>query len=111
MSKIFAEHYVLVELTIDEADDKKNLENPGAKKVEEEMGGAAAGLPYYFFLDKDGKKLADSLAMPGGANIGYPANDEEIKTFIALLEKTAPRLTEAQRGQIAAYLTAHIPKK
>ena len=74
-----------------------------------EIGGANSGLPFYFFLDKEGQKLADSMAMPGGKNIGHPANAEEIKAFEGLLERTAPRMTSGQRAKIADYLTKKIP--
>ncbi|PYT04158.1 MAG: hypothetical protein DMF60_16160, partial [Acidobacteria bacterium] len=89
--------------------EKKALENPGAAEVMKEMGAADAGLPYYFFLDKDGKKIGDSLVMPGGKNIGHPANAEEIKAFAGLLEKSAPRMTSSERAQIVSYLTRNAP--
>ena len=48
--------------------------------------------------------------MPKGGNIGHPANAEEIKAFIGLLEKTAPRMTSEERLKIAEYLTKTLPK-
>lgn len=105
VGKLMADNYVLLELTVLEHDEKKILENPGAEALMNEMGGANAGLPFYFFLDQEGKKLGDSMAMPGGKNIGHPANAEEIKAFAGLLERTAPRMTSAQRAKIVDYLT------
>jgi thiol:disulfide interchange protein len=110
VGKIFSDHYVLLSLTVQEAPDKKALEPPGADVVQKDMGGANAGLPFYFFLDQNGKKLADSLAMPKGGNIGHPANAEEIKAFLSVLEKTAPRMTADERTKIADYLTKTMPK-
>lgn len=110
MGKLIAEHYLLVALTVQESKDKKALENPGAEELMSAMGGANSGLPFYFFLDKEGKKIADSKALPNGGNIGHPANAEEIKAFEGLLERTAPRMTSAQRAQIVDYLTKNIPR-
>ena len=110
VGKLMADNYELLELTVQERREKKALENPGADALMAKMGGAGAGLPYYFFLDKDGKKLGDSLAMPGGENIGYPANAEEIKAFERLLEKSAPRMTSAERAQIVSYLTKNASR-
>lgn len=109
VGKLMTDNYVLLELTVQESREKKALENPGADALMKEMGAADAGLPYYFFLDKDGKKIGDSLVMPGGKNIGHPANVEEIKAFEQLLEKSAPRMTGAERAQIVSYLTRNAP--
>jgi len=95
---------VLVKLDVMERGDKKPLENPGADAFLKKMGGEKSGLPFMVFLDKNGKKLADSNVLPGGNNIGYPVASEEIKAFDNLLGKTAPRMTAAQRAQIAGYL-------
>lgn len=106
VGKLMSDNYVFVTLIVQETPDKKALENPGAGEMMNEMGGS--GLPFYFFLDKEGKKLADSMAMPGHKNIGHPGNAEEIKAFDGLLEQTAPRLTKEQRAKIADYLTKMI---
>ena len=110
MGKFFADNYVLVSLTVKESGAKQALENPGGNKYLEQMGGAQSGLPFYVFLDRNGKKIADSNAMPGGQNIGYPLTPPEIKAFEKLIEKTAPRLTAAQRSRIIAYFTKPAPR-
>ena len=111
VGKLIADHFVLVNLTVQESDDKKDLENPGAQEVMEKNGAGKAGVPYYLFLAQNGMKIVDSLAMPKGGNIGYPATPEEIKTFEGLLPKAAPRMTGAQRASITEYLTNHAPKQ
>jgi len=109
--KLMTDNYVLLSLTTQEGSGKKSLENPGADKLMDEMSaGKSGGLPYYFFLDKTGAKIADSLAMPDGDNIGYPATPEEIKAFVGLLERTAPRLTMEQRARITDHLTKTMPR-
>ncbi|MEK6320677.1 MAG: thioredoxin family protein [Acidobacteriota bacterium] len=111
VGKLMTDNYVLLELTVQESREKKALENPGAEALMKEMGGANAGLPFYFFLDKQGKKIGDSLVMPGGKNIGHPANAKEIEAFAGLLERTAPRMTTTQRARIVEYLTQNAPQR
>ena len=41
--------------------------------------------------------------------IGYPGAPEEIVAFEKLLNETAPRLSEAQRSKLIAYLRANAP--
>jgi len=105
VGKLFHDNYVITHLTIQESKDKVALENPGAQEMVNAAGANDAGVPVYIFFDPSGKRLATSLAMPDGGNIGHPATPEEIQVFVGLLEKTAPRMTAAQRQQIADYLT------
>jgi thiol:disulfide interchange protein len=105
VGKLFHDNYVITHLTIQESDDKKALENPGAQEMANTAGAGKAGIPIYIFLDSNGKTLATSLAMADGGNIGHPATPEEIKAFEGLLMRTAPRMTAAQRAQIVKYLS------
>ena len=108
---IIDKHYLLVNLTVQESPDKKALENPGGSEVMASLGGKSAGLPFYAYLDGSGKRLANSMAMPNGGNIGFPANQEEMTAFMGLFDKTAPRLSADERGRLAAYLDKVVPKK
>src|SRR5262249_27463291 len=74
VSSIVAANYIIVNLVVQEREDKKALENPGGQDVMNRWGGAKSGLPFYVFLDAAGQKVADSNAMPGGANVGFPGN-------------------------------------
>jgi thiol-disulfide isomerase/thioredoxin len=103
--RLFHDNYVIAHLTILESDDKKDLENPGAERMAEDAVGDIGGLPFYMFFDRDGTLMATSLAMPQGGNIGHPVSAEEIEAFVGLLEKTAPRMTAADRERIASYLS------
>lgn len=105
VGKLFHDNYVIAHLTIQESPDKVALENPGAQELVENAGGKGAGVPVYIFFDSDGNRLATSMAMPDGGNIGHPVTPEEVHAFEGLLEKTAPRMTAAQRQQIADYLS------
>jgi hypothetical protein len=96
---------VIVKLDVLERPEKKaELENPGAEALRVEYGGERSGVPFFVFLNDQGKKLADSNALPGGQNIGYPAKPEEITAFQKLLKQTAPRLTDAQLSPLITYL-------
>src|SRR4029079_4339472 len=66
VGKLFHDNYVITHLTIQESDDKKALENPGAQEMANTAGAGKAGIPIYIFLDSNGKTLATSLAMADG---------------------------------------------
>jgi thioredoxin-related protein len=84
----FDKNYIITHLTIDESPEKKNLENPGAKELNEKWGGKDQGIPFWVIMDKDGKILADSQREPG-KNVGCPAAAEEVAHFINVLKKTS----------------------
>jgi thiol-disulfide isomerase/thioredoxin len=103
----FDKSFVIKHLTIMEAADKKNLENPGAIEVYNNNGGKeAGGIPYFLIYDKKGKLLADSKMKPSNAapdaksvNIGCPATDEEVTAFIEILKKTS-KITDKEAAPI-----------
>jgi len=101
---IVAANYVVVNLTVQERDDKKALENPGGDELMADWGGAKSGLPFYVFLNGAGRKVADSNAMPNGTNVGFPGNANELQVFMRLIDTTAPRLAAPDRGKLAGYL-------
>ena len=81
-------HYEIAHLVVYESPNKKELENPGALELLTKHGGDDKGLPYWFVLDKNGNKLADSQYKPG-ENTGCPASEEEVAHFINVLKKTS----------------------
>lgn len=108
---IFEAHFVPVSLVVLENGEKKKLENPGSDRYLEETGGKGGGIPYMVFLDKNGKKIADSNVMGDKkTNIGCPAAKEEIEAFGELLKKTAPRMSAGDRTKILDYFTRNAPK-
>jgi hypothetical protein len=109
LGSLIADHFVLVHLTVQESDDKKKLETPGGAKMLEAQGAGESGVPVFMFFDEEGNKIADSLALPNHVDIGYPASPEEIQAFAGILDKTAPRMTAAQRASIIDYLKKHAP--
>ena len=110
IKRIMNDHYVITHLVVMENGAKKALENPGGNEMMEEFGGAKSGLPFYAFLNGEGKKIADSNVMPKDQNIGYPGTPEEIVAFEKLLKRTAPRMTDEQRGPVVAYLQKNAPR-
>jgi thiol:disulfide interchange protein len=105
---IIDRHYVLANLTVEERDEKPALENPGGAALLQQWGGASSGLPFYVFLNGDGRKIADSNVMPGGQNIGFPAVPAERDAFMGLIDRTAPSLAAADRQTILAYLNTQV---
>jgi thiol:disulfide interchange protein len=109
--KMFEDNYVLLSLDVQEHGDKvAKLENPGGVEYMKELGGEKSGLPFYAFVDASGKKLADSNAMPKGANIGYPGSPEEIDAFMGLIQKTAPHWSTEDQSKLKTYLEENAPK-
>lgn len=103
--KLMHDNFVVVQLDALESGDKVRLENPGARKLLDKMsGGANTGIPFYFVLDATGKKIADSLIMPGHHNVGHPAQPDEVVAFVKQLGTIAPKMTPAQRNSIRAFL-------
>jgi len=88
---VFEKYFVPVKLVVQENDDKKALENSGADRLMEKLGGPA-GLPFCAFLDAKGQMIANSLLK--GENIGYPGMPEEIDYFVVMMKKAAPKMSE-----------------
>jgi len=71
----------------------------GGAELEEKMNGGKQGLPWFAFLDADGRALADSDD-PTGSNIGCPYAEAEVEAFRGLLLKTRKALSDAEVGAI-----------
>lgn len=100
IKSFFDKNYVIKHLTVDESDNKKDLENPGAVALRSKYHGDQQGIPYWFILDKNGKLLADSRLHNEndevtGNNVGCPARPDEVNYFINVLKKTS-QLSDAQ---------------
>ena len=93
--KFFDDNYVVRHLVVDEAKDKKNLENPGAAELRTKYNGDGQGIPFWLVFDKDGKLLADSKMRKEdegpekGDNTGCPASEKEVAYFVSVLRKTS----------------------
>jgi len=93
--KFFDDNYIIRHLVVDEAKDKKNLENPGAAEMKIKYNGDGQGIPFWLLFDKQGNLLSDSkIRKEGdgpekGDNAGCPANENEVNFFIDVLKKTS----------------------
>ncbi|MCY7311104.1 MAG: thioredoxin family protein [Chitinophagaceae bacterium] len=93
--KFFDDNYIIRHLVVDEAKDKKNLENPGAAEMKIKYNGDGQGIPFWLVFDKQGNLLSDSkIRKEGdgpekGDNAGCPANENEVNFFIDVLKKTS----------------------
>ena len=101
--KIMDKYFVLVVLDVMENGAKKAVENPGGMDYLKELGGEKSGLPFYAFINADGKKIADSNVMPKNMNIGYPGEPEEIVAFEQILKKASPKMASDDVKKLISY--------
>lgn len=103
---VFDKYFVQVNLVTQEEDKKAALNNPGADKLMEKLGGAKE-IPYFAFLDAHGALIVNSKrpsAEPGGENIGFPVEPKELEWFRQMLQKAAPGIAKAELDTIEATL-------
>jgi thioredoxin-related protein len=84
----FDRNFVIAHLTIDEAKNKKKLENAGAAELNKKWGGGEQGIPFWVILDKDGGLLVNSNDETG-ENVGCPGTAKEVQYFVQVLKKTS----------------------
>ena len=100
----FEKSFVKTYLTVLESPDKKNMENEGGEALLEKWNGKDQGIPYFVVMSPKGEILADSRfkGKDGNlANMGCPAEPEEIDAFIALMKKTT-KLSAADEQALRA---------
>ena len=91
----FETYFVPVKLVVQENEKNKALENAGSDAVLKRLGGPA-GLPFSAFLDLDGKLIVNSNRNgEEGQNIGYPYQPAEVDWFVAMMKKSAPKISDA----------------
>lgn len=73
-----------------------------------DLKGEKAGLPFFAFVDSNGKLIENSKrkAKPDdpGSNVGHPVAPEEIAWFMEMLKKGAPNMTQAERTTLETWL-------
>jgi len=74
----------------------------------EKFGGVNAGLPFFAFVDAKGELIVNTMRPtgrePAASNIGHPFAPEEIAWFMQMLNKAAPRMTQAEAQKIESWL-------
>ena len=83
---LFKDHYILVDLVVNE-DPRKDLEIAGAYNFLTQWGGENKGLPYWVILNTHGEPIANSLN--GKSNMGCPASWQEVNSFKKKLADTS----------------------
>jgi thiol-disulfide isomerase/thioredoxin len=97
VARILGPEFVDLKIDIDDMISGKEVQARFRK-------GRRDGIPWFAFLDGDGKVLVDSDGPKG--NVGYPATPEEIDHFIAMLEKTTQKLAALDLAAIRKSLEA-----
>jgi len=73
-----------------------------------------AGIPWFVFLDGEGKAIIDSMD-PNSGNVGFPAQDSEIAWFKVMLEKVSKRITrediEMLTKSLVAFREVRLPQR
>lgn len=109
---IFEENFVLTHLDVKESGEKiEQFENPGGNEFMKELGGEKSGIPFYAFIDKDGKMLANSNVMEKDGNIGYPGSEDEIAAFMKIIKIGAPKMTDEHFNAIKDHFKKNAPKQ
>jgi hypothetical protein len=69
----------------------------GAKDIERRFIDKDQGVPWFAFLDVNGKCLIHSTR-PNGRNIGHPAQSDEVEYFRTMLQTVKKNLTDDDIG-------------
>lgn len=96
MAPIFARDFVDRKIDVDRM--------AGGKDLQAKFKAESKGIPWFAFLDRDGKVVVDSDGAQG--NVGYPAAPHEIAHFVGMLKTAARRMTPEQIAAIEKELTA-----
>jgi hypothetical protein len=97
VAPVLAKEFVIQKLDYDRA--------TGAKDIEKRYIDKEQGLPWFVFLDGDGKALISSTPA-GGSNVGHPAQPNEVAHFKAMLQTVKRHLTDAEIDALIASLVA-----
>jgi hypothetical protein len=101
VAPLLAKEFVLLNLDYDRA--------KGAKDIEKRYIDKEQGLPWFAFLDGDGKALIHSTGPKG--NTGFPAEPEEIAHFKRMLQTVKKKLTDEEIAFLVTSLEEANRKK
>ena len=77
----------------------------GAKEIQKRYIATPQGLPWFVFLDGDGKSIINATREKGG-NVGHPYQPEEVAHFKVMLQKVKKNLTDAEIDTLIESLIA-----
>jgi hypothetical protein len=86
IAALAAKEFVIVKIDADRATGAKDL----AMRL---IGKDSGSLPWFAFIDSEGKCLIDSIS-PDGGNIGHPGKSDEVAYFRSMLQKVKKHLTD-----------------
>ena len=101
VAPLLAREFVPVKLDFDRA--------KGAKEIQKRYIDKEQGLPWFAFLDGDGKALIHSTGPTG--NTGFPAQPEEIAHFKTMLQTVKKKLTDEEIAFLVTSLEEANKKK
>ena len=101
VAPLLAREFVSVKLDFDRA--------KGAKEIQKRYIDKEQGLPWFAFLDGDGKALIHSTGPKG--NTGFPAQPEEIAHFKTMLQTVKKKLTDEDIAFLVTSLEEANKKK
>jgi len=101
VAPLLAREFVSVKLDFDRA--------KGAKEIQKRYIDKEQGLPWFAFLDGDGKALIHSTGPKG--NTGFPAQPEEIAHFKTMLQTVKKKLTDEEIAFLVTSLEEANKKK
>jgi len=101
VAPLLAREFVAVKLDYDRA--------KGAKEIEKLYIDKEQGLPWFAFLDGDGKALTHSTGSKG--NTGFPVQPDEIAHFKTMLQTVKKHLTDEDIAFLVTSLEAASKKK
>jgi hypothetical protein len=101
VAPLLAREFVLLKIDYDRA--------RGAKEIEKRYIDQEQGLPWFAFLDGDGRALIHSTGPKG--NTGFPAKPDEIAHFRTMLQTVKRKLTDEEITYLVTSLAEANKKK
>jgi RNA polymerase sigma factor (sigma-70 family) len=95
---VLQKHYIFVKLDISRDRNAEAVRRRYQEKPD-------SSVPWYAILDANGKMLASSSVPQdsrGGKarNIGYPSSPADVEYFVKMIERTAPRMSKEEIGEL-----------
>jgi len=97
VAPVLAKEFVILKLDYDRG--------IGAKEIQKRYIDKDQGLPWFVFIDGDGKGIITSTREKGG-NVGHPNAPDEVAHFKVMLQKVKKHLTDAEIDKLIESLVA-----
>jgi len=105
---VIDKYFVKVYFTVQEHEGKQDLNTAGGDELLAKLGGIKQGLPFFAFLDSQGKMLVNTIRLDADGkplgSIGHPYKPYEVDWFLVMLNKAAPAMTAGEKAAIEHYL-------